>query len=379
MNIEIKGVQFINKGAELMLMAALAQITKLAPGADIILRPNKGSPYLKRANLGAYQKLTLTKSWIDLNALTYLLPTRVRTWLKKTYGLVTEADVDVILDASGFAYGDQWTSIALRQLSSEVGRYGRKGKPYIFLPQALGPFTRPKDRKRLQASLPKAALILARERSSYEFVKGLGVTDRVLKQYPDFTNLVTATHPNDFSYNKPVLLIIPNSKMLSDKNPNSDWRNRYMQVLHGAVEIGLSLDFSVVVLNHEGRSDQAVCDALQRKASSAIDLINEDDALQVKGIIGASHLVLSSRFHGCVSALSQGVACLGSSWSYKYERLFEEYDRRACLLDKPLDRAALELVIQRALSSQLPDNSELILLRKKQSEEMWTQVAKYLQ
>lgn len=341
-NIEIKGVQFVNKGAELMLMAVLAQLAELSPDANIVLRPNKGSPFSKRAQLGAYQKLTMTKSWIDVNAFSYFTPVRVRAWLMRRFGIVTEADIDIILDASGFAYGDQWTSVALRQLSSEVSRFARKQKPYVFLPQALGPFTRPQDRQRLQASLPKAALIMAREKSSYDHVSGLGVPSNVLKQYPDFTNLVSASAPGYFSYPKPVFLVIPNSKMVSHKNPNADWKKGYMKVLHDAVEVGLSLDFSVVVLNHEGQSDQLVCEALQSKASSEIDLVNEDDALCVKGIIGASRLVLSSRFHGCVSALSQGVACLGSSWSYKYERLFEEYDRRAYLLDAPPKKAALE-------------------------------------
>jgi len=378
MNIEIKGVQFVNKGAELMLMAVLAKLAEIAPKANIVLRPNKGSPYSKRARLGAYQKVTLTKNLLNLNAVSYLLPLRVRAWLKRRFGIILEADIDVILDASGFAYGDQWSSVALRQLSTELHRFQSKGKPYIFLPQALGPFTRPQDRRRLQVGFAKAALIMAREESSYAHVKELGVPKTVLKQYPDFTNLVTATAPSSFEYAKPVFLIIPNSKMISAKNPNLQWREEYLSVLHAAIDVGLSRGFSVVVLNHEGRSDQSVCVDLQRQASSDVDLIYEDDALRVKGIIGACSVVLSSRFHGCVSALSQGVSCLGTSWSYKYERLFEEYNRRSCLFDAPPDRAKLESTIQAALNNELADNSDLVTHYKQQSEEMWAEVAQAL-
>ena len=112
MMIEIKGVQFVNKGAELMLAAIIERIKEYWPEANIVLEVDPLSPYKKRAELGAFQKLSLRKNFIDLNFLSYYLPKVFRNYLKK-WGIVTEADINVVLDAAGFAYGDQWGALKI--------------------------------------------------------------------------------------------------------------------------------------------------------------------------------------------------------------------------------------------------------------------------
>lgn len=375
--IEIKGVQFENKGAELMLHAVLQQLAVVVPNCDVVLRPNKSSPYGKRVKLGAYQKLTLTRSIIDLNGLTYHLPKRFRDWLKNKWGIVAEADVGVLLDASGFAYGDQWSSVTLRQLTMEVDRFHRNNKPYVFLPQALGPFSREADRVRLERSLPNASLIIARDKTSFENIKGLGVAEGVVMQYSDFTNLVDGICPDYFSHAEPIFLVIPNSKMLSTKNPDPVWRTSYVGMLGDAIELAQELGLTPIILNHEGNADQQVCESLQAILAQPVQVIREDDPIKVKGIIGKCSLVLCSRFHGCVSALSQGVACIGTTWSYKYERLFEDYNRLNFLVTTPVSKARLQHLIADAYNGNASDNKGRIMQLKASSHEMWQQVFKY--
>jgi len=96
--------------------------------------------------------------------------------------------------------------------------------------------------------------------------------------------------------------------------------------------------------------------------------------LYVKGIIGHSELVLCSRFHGCVSALSQGVPCLGTSWSYKYERLFDDYARPEFLIKSPIQNRTLHRLMKSALNGQYADNKKQIVDLKVRSVEMWQQV-----
>jgi colanic acid/amylovoran biosynthesis protein len=355
MLIEIKGVQFVNKGAELMLRAVLEQVKELWPDADIALAPNGNSPYVARARIGAYQKTNWWFSRLDLNSLQYFLPSKLRAYLKRRWGIVTEADVDILLDASGFAYGDQWSPIKIAHLSRELKRFAKHKKSFIFLPQAMGPFTRKADIDSLKAQLPKASLICARESDSFRYITDVIGANVRLQQFPDFTNLITAIVPEYFSNGAQKVLIIPNSNMIGERNNHQpQWRDNYLRVLLNAVIVIRELGLQPVLLNHEGKEDGDLC--LQIKEQSpdgeGIEYIQEPHPLKVKGIIGQSHAIICSRFHGCVSALSQSTPCLGTSWSHKYERLFEEYHRSTQLIMPEVTKQQLTQILQQAIQNK---------------------------
>ncbi|MDP4536908.1 polysaccharide pyruvyl transferase family protein [Alkalimonas collagenimarina] len=375
MMIEIKGVQFINKGAELMLQAVLQQMQQHWPDAELVLAPNPNSSYINRAKLGAYQKWSIRKNILDLNSISYYLPKALRRWLKRTWGVVTEADIDVVLDASGFAYGDQWGFLSTKAMAGEVKRAHANGKKYIFLPQALGPFTREKDRSYLLKALPKASLICAREETSFAHVKGLIGDTSNLVQFPDFTNLVQGIVPDDFTNGANKVLIIPNSNMISSRNQHAAWQQHYLRVLVDAVHIVRDMGLEPVLLNHEGKGDEAICSQVQQQAGGELPILNEADPLKVKGIIGASKAVICSRFHGCVSALSQGVPCIGTSWSHKYERLYEEYQQSDSLISPEISREALQQTLEQAIATVDAEEKQQARAHFKQlSEQMWQKV-----
>ena len=60
MVIEIRKVGFINKGAELMLLAILDKLKKRYPNAKFVMYPGKDD-YVNRAKLGLYQKFIFRK------------------------------------------------------------------------------------------------------------------------------------------------------------------------------------------------------------------------------------------------------------------------------------------------------------------------------
>ncbi|WP_417542999.1 polysaccharide pyruvyl transferase family protein [Methylophaga thalassica] len=375
MIIEIKGVQFVNKGAELMLCAIMQQLHSRYNDVEVVLAPTRNSPYLSRAKVGAYQKLSIRKNVLDLNRLSYLLPTKVRQYLKSKWGIVTEADIDVVLDASGFAYGDQWQDMGVRHLHGELKRAGQFDKTYIFMPQALGPFSNPKDTKYLQDSLVDAALVCAREEQSYAHVQAIGAGDVNLKLYPDFTNLVTGVVPDYYQNGAQKVVIIPNSNMIGSRNLNKSWASSYVDVLCSAVQAIQDMGLSPVLLNHEGKGDGDLCHQINRHFAGSLEFIEEPDPIKVKGIIGASKAIVCSRFHGCVSALSQKVPCVGTSWSHKYEQLFAEYSAGQQLLAPGADYDRVKQTLEFALQNvQSADYIERVERYKQQSTSMWQEI-----
>lgn len=376
MLIEIKGVQFVNKGAELMLMAMIEKINQLWPDAEICLSPRLNSSYLSRAKVGAYQKLNLRKGKFDLNSFSYWLPKKFRHYLKRVWGIVTEVDIDVILDASGFSYGDQWPDLALIQTGKESKRFKKHNKHYIFMPQALGPFTQKINKKWATRAFFNASLVCARDEVSYQAVNSTEHASNITLA-PDFTNLLLPVVANEYSALADGIAIIPNSKMLSEQNKNELWRERYLMCLVTLIELLIQKGQNVFLLNHEGRSDELICQQVNQLLKQPIAIVSPKSALQVKAIIGQCVLTICSRFHGCVSSLSQGVPCVATSWSHKYEQLFAEYGQQNCLLNSELQGTNLVQFITDILND-VPEIKQVLQIKskayKEQSEMMWKTV-----
>lgn len=372
MLIEIRGVQFVNKGALLMLEACLAQLRQKYPAVQIALAPNRNSPFLARAAVGALQKVSLRFRGYDFNALSYWLPLRLRRFLRHWFGFVFEADLDLVLDASGFAYGDQWGGRNVKLLTAEIGRLKRHQTGYILLPQAFGPFTRKSDQQALAKGLLSALMTCARDEQSYKhLIQYASAAD--IQQFADFTNLLEPPARAAMSTEKSYGLVIPNSAMLGPRNHNNAWRTVYLQQLQTAIQLMRERGIRPVLLNHEGKADEQLCKQLLQ-IDAGLELISPDSALEVKAWIAGAQLVICSRFHGCVSALSSGVPCIGTSWSHKYEMLFAEYEQQALIQPDTSEEEMRRLMAQVCST----ENRQLLQQRaeywKQQSRLMWQTV-----
>ena len=89
--------------------------------------------------------------------------------------------------------------------------------------------------------------------------------------------------------------------------------------------------------------------------------------------------MISSRFHGLVSALSQGVPALTTGWSHKYEMLLTEYGfPEGCIPVGSSDSEIRERILQitdEANAVQLRQKlTETAQIQKQKSEKMWARV-----
>src|SRR5690606_6269956 len=130
------------------------------------------------------------------------------------------------------------------------------------------------------------------------------------------------------------------------------------------------------VLVHEGQNDLRLAEQLSA-AVGGINIIRESGALEIKGILGACSGTLGSRFHGLVSALSQGVPALATGWSHKYQMLFEDYGFPDGLLQVTGDKAEIRRKLD-LVTDQQEQVRTLIQTRagqlKQQSQQMWQEV-----
>lgn len=321
MIIEIRGVGFVNKGAELMLHAILEKVKNKFPDAKFVMTPSLNvSPYEKRAKLSLYQKVTYEKLGFDFgDFIISMIPKKRR----KMYGLIRAKDVDVVLDASGFAHGDQWGVKNTNKLVKLSSKWKKNNTKLILLPQAFGPFENNEIKKSMKELLINCDLIFAREEISYNFISDMTKKNKIYNM-PDFTNLVEAKNPTNFDSANNDFCIIPNYKMVS-KNWIENIDNEYLTLITESINYLRSKGKKPFILVHEGKKDLKLASEISKRVSG-INILEEEDPLIVKGIIKQSYGVIGSRFHSLVSSLSQGTPALGTSWSHKYQMLFKDYN-----------------------------------------------------
>lgn len=377
MIIELKGVEFNNKGSALMLLALVTKLREQFPDIEFAISHNDKTPKDMRKQIASYRKVTLRKMYIDLNVLTYLLPHWCLRWFKRR-GIVFEGHLHAIIDASGFSYSDQWGPyMSIRHLAGELSRCHRFNKPYIFMPQAFGPFSQPNCREYLASTLPLAALIYARDQQSYQYIQAITSELPQLHLMNDFTNSVAATEYRGLDKGETRLnaCIIPNFNMLSSRNHENGWMEQYIPTVLHIINAFHLRGYSTFFLNHEGASDAAIIDQINAELPTTLPVIAPKTAQEVKNVIAASQVVFSSRFHGCISALSSGVPCLGSSWSHKYEALYDDYGIPDLLISPNMTGAELDSAITSALApATLTTITQQAANQALKTQQMWNEV-----
>ncbi len=368
--IEIRRAAFVNKGAELMLYAVYEKLKEKYPDANYVMETSRDAPYIKRARLGFYQKPSLFRYGIHFGSVFKYMPKIVRDLL----GIVTDEQIDIVIDAAGFAYSDQWGTRNTQELASSSKRWKKNGTKVVLMPQAFGPFNNPKNKKNIAAAIKNVDLLFARDKVSYDYLKNEVKCNKSINISPDFTNLVKGTVPSDFDRDLNKFCIVPNYRMV-DKT-EGEKSDAYLPFMIEATRYAHSQGQKPFILVHEGEKDLMLANKIRDAITPEINIITETDPLKIKGILGVSTGTVGSRFHGLVSALSQGVPALATGWSHKYQMLFEDYGFPEGLLDvqdtKEKLHKTMDILFQDKSRASLNDiintNSKKL---KKKSEDMW--------
>ena len=377
MKIVLWGVETKNKGAELMFYAILQEIEKKFPNAEVFIphgRLRQGLDYMHtNVNLKYWpygyfvHKLRLKKIFRILH-----LP---QSLLLDTYAI---SHADYFIDGSGFAFSDQWNikNERVEMWQKLLDRMHRQGTKIVFLPQAFGPIELPNTKRVLTILNKYANIIMPREKVSYNYLAQSGVVDmNKVKLYTDFTSLVEGEVPDKFSHLRNGVCVIPNLRMI-DKGAIS--MEKYIDLIREIILETQSSGKKVYLLNHEGINDEKLCYQVSEAVQNSVEVVTGLNALEVKGLISSAYLVISSRFHGVASALNSCVPCLSTSWSHKYQELYNDYNMNDCILPLDNNMQAMEQIrkhlnteknieIRNILNEQVPHI-------KDETREMWRTV-----
>lgn len=241
-------------------------------------------------------------------------------------------NIDLVLDASGFRLGDQWDHS--NQYIERLGNYYKKlkqnGTKIILLPQAFGPFHTKMGKRSVEILNQYADLVVARESISKKYLlEAGGKADKIL-QYPDFTLNVKGVFPDKYELIKGYVCIIPNKKMITHAGLDAE---TYLSNLTDIIVKIKKTGNEAFLLNHEADGDLDICMQISKRFDPLLPVITGLNAREIKGVIGASLMVISSRYHGVASALNQGIPCLATSWSHKYEMLLLDFGLTDQLID----------------------------------------------
>lgn len=372
MLLEIRGCSRRNKGAELMLIAIQQHFKALNPSIRFAVDQWFGG-YEDRAFYGLWVRPALKRKGRGSISL-QLMPSS----LKRNLGIVESVEIDATLDAAGFAYGDIHGPEPTEALATAIEsfKHGKPARPFILLPQAFGPFTSHRIRGAMRRVADGADLIYARDRQSLDALTQLCGERTTIRMAPDFTAALTGDRAGA---RDGKVLVIPNARML-DKTDASVAQG-YVPFLVELINHLRSRGLQPEILLHDREEDAGMARQINAQLAEPLAVVSAEDPLRLKGLIAGSRLVIGSRFHALVGALSQGVPAVGIGWSHKYQELFAEHGCAECLLPVAAEQNRIEAAFKRTLEEAEPLQrlfSERVEKQRAQILEMWGAVDKCL-
>ena len=350
-NIFIIGGGFINKGAEAMTLTVLNQFNKnntkflmfkgKATDEQEAYVLNPETDKIKLVNhLG--KKLLLLGGMLPLSLAKLFLGNENK---KKIENL---SKLDTLIDISGFflttKFGKRmWFAVLKRFLLVKLMK--KLKVKYFILPQAMGPFDEWKLRFLSKKILKLADLIIVRDEKALGYVKELGLKKEI-NLLPDIAflferkELVEIKERRKKNDSKLVIAIAPNMRVYErffDRNGN----NRYLEIL--STFIKELPDYSEVILvPHEikdngGKDDVFLCNELKKQGIlekfQKAYIVKKKTAKEIKEVISGADIVIASRFHTAVGALSCGIPTMTIGWADKYPELLKLFDLEEFALD----------------------------------------------
>lgn len=244
-------------------------------------------------------------------------------------------NVDVVFD---IGQGDSFSDIYGRKRFEMIDKIHKTArffrKPYILLPQTIGPFDNRKIKKEADKTISKAFSVMARDKISYDYV--VNNTSQVnVKEYIDVAFFLPYTKSQFDS--KYINVGINVSALLwnggYNKNNQFELKTDYKELIKEIISyfIGKSkvkLHLVSHVVNHVRNIENDYAIAFDLKKDLPDDRVVLAPLfltpIDAKDYISGLDFFMGSRMHATIAAFSSGVPVIPIAYSRKFNGLFKD-------------------------------------------------------
>lgn len=232
------------------------------------------------------------------------------------------AGFDLVVDTrSGDSFADIYGLHRLAVMTAVAELAQQAGVPVVLGPQTIGPFGSLAGRTLARTSLRHATLTMARDSTSAEASKRLGHPVSLLT-----TDVVFALPVPEVDHTRDVVLNI--SGLLWADNPHVD-AARYRDTVTRLYGRLLAEGRRVTLLAHVLASPAADNDAtaiarFARETAPGAEVILPSGLDEVRTVVASASVVIGSRMHACLNALSVGTPAVPLAYSRKFDALLRD-------------------------------------------------------
>lgn len=307
---------------------------------------------------------------------------RVSDWDLSAPVLESFLAADVVVDAWGISYCDRLSSPKRWWLESPLLMAGRlNGARTAHYTASYGPFDKGSgNRQAAKLYLGRVCdVVMCREIGSWDLLTDLGVPPGKLLLAPD-TGLMLEGQPFDVGQ---YLGSAGAVGVSVSHQVERQWKSTesYVQSMIGLCNhINETLGVPVVLIPNElwahCRDDQDVADEIHQRVASrarvSVFPLEKHTAQELKYLISRLQLLIVSRYHSLVAALSSCVPIVVVGWHHKYTDLLARFDQGEAYLPSQgttlaslkdaTDRAWLNREsVERTLRSRWPEVRQNVL------------------
>lgn len=366
----LTGVEFDNKGAEAMTLIALSNVCKRDLNAEIYFIYSEYKPQFELSSKVKYIPLPMhfvenkLKKY-NISNIVADVKASIRDLIKPSAESVSVDDtkkilksIDVVIDVSGFSITSKWDDFVARYWLSIWNLMQTYGAKIYLMPQSFGPFDfkSPEVIKYGKEVLSKCEHIYAREKSGYELLKGIGLTN--IEYMPDSVLLEKDFDPslvvkNIGKYREEIkikaehnICIIPNYRLIDQGGMDM---NKLLKLYSDIVDKYMK-SFDIYLVAHAGE-DLTVCQAIKDKYKDdeKVKLIDHVMfSFNYEEFVKQMDFIVASRYHAIIHAYKEYVPAVILGWADKYQGVAEEVEQSQYIISLDDSKAALNKIDEMA-------------------------------